>query len=247
MTPSKAVALQHKVLVPAKWLVDSVHHNKLAHPKDYHVQGSPKKPKVTLNFSPQSLEHAKSSLTDPNFVKNFFKNSRLHYIGSWKEHFEGIAESFKQSVPRFKSPRSSDKRIVVHIDLDCFFASVAIRNRPELVDKPVAVSHSSSAGTGEISTCNYIARSFGVHSGMYMKKALDLCPNLVVVPYLFEEYTQVSDEIYTIFYQVTHALQPVSCDECYFELPYQDETMESFSCPEEVLDFINSIRKQVYE
>jgi DNA repair protein REV1 len=82
--------------------------------------------------------------------------------------------------------------------MDAFFCSVYLRDHPELRDQPVVVTHASgsSAQSGEISTCNYKAREFGVRSGMWMRRAKELCPNLVTVPYMFEQYTEVSTQLY---------------------------------------------------
>lgn len=143
-----------------------------------------------------SVNSVRSTLTDPDFVANFFQSSRLHFIGSWKERFEKLLPGFREIPCRFDPVKAGSLRLVFHIDMDCFFASVAIRENPSLANLPVAVSHSTSAGSGEVSTSNYIARDFGVRSGMYLKTALKLCPNLKIVPYQFELYATASEQIY---------------------------------------------------
>lgn len=78
--------------------------------------------------------------------------------------------------------------------MDCFFASVSARNRPELRSVPVAVAHSAhAAGHSEISCVNYAARAAGVRADMWMAAARAACPDLVVVPYEFEAYQEVSE------------------------------------------------------
>ena len=72
-------------------------------------------------------------------------------------------------------------RKIIHIDMDCFYASVEIRENPALADKPVAVGGRAEQ-RGVLSTCNYIARQFGLHSAMPTAQALKLCPNLVLLP-----------------------------------------------------------------
>ena len=80
--------------------------------------------------------------------------------------------------------------------MDCFFVSVVVRNRPDLKDKPLAVCHSdSSRGTAEISSSNYASRKFGVKNGMFMREAKRRCPDLQVVPYDFEAYEKVADQV----------------------------------------------------
>ncbi|CEP03802.1 hypothetical protein PBRA_003409 [Plasmodiophora brassicae] len=163
------------------------------------------------------------TLTDPDFVKSYFSQSRLHFIGSWKEKFEcTLLPSLLAEKPKF-SMRPGQRGHVLHVDMDCFFASVSIRDRPELADKAVVVSHSSKTGNGEISTCNYVARSFGIRSGMWMKAAIQLCPALHVVGFEFEKYAVASEAVYRTCFRYTHAVQVVSCDEALLEIPAEED------------------------
>ena len=84
-----------------------------------------------------------------------------------------------------------------HIDCDAFYASVEKRDRPELRDKPLIVGH--AGGRGVVTTACYIARTFGVRSAMPMFKAMDLCPNAVVLTPDMAKYKRVSSEIRAIF------------------------------------------------
>lgn len=96
--------------------------------------------------------------------------------------------------------------------MDCFFASVSTRDRPDLRGKPVVVSHGSKYGpTGEIAAANYEARRYGLKAGMWMAQARELCTNFVVVPYAFEEYAEVSRQIYEIFVRYTDKVQVSIC------------------------------------
>lgn len=119
---------------------------------------------------------------------------------------------------------SRDERVVIHIDMDCFFVSALTRNRPDLINIPVAVAHSASAGSSEISSCNYPARRKGVCSGMFMSKARVLCPELVVLPYDFDLYTELSEQLYSVLYSSSALMvEPVSVDEAYLEFaPHTD-------------------------
>lgn len=67
-------------------------------------------------------------------------------------------------------------RKIIHIDMDCFFAAVEMRDNPDLVGKPVAVGGTTERSV--VATANYEARKFGVHSAMSVVKAKQLCPNL---------------------------------------------------------------------
>ena len=84
-------------------------------------------------------------------------------------------------------------RKFIHVDLDAFYASVELLDKPELRDKPVAVGGNKER-RGVLTTCNYIARQFGVRSAMATQLAIKKCPNLVVLPVrmsLYKEYSQV--------------------------------------------------------
>lgn len=113
---------------------------------------------------------------DPNFLESYFSSSRLSYIGSFKQRVKQV----KQAASSSKSSAGSTKFNLL-VDMDCFFASVALRKYPQYVDKPVAVGHSHvdrpnttlnttrmKNSSSELSTCNYIARKFGIRKGMFL-------------------------------------------------------------------------------
>ncbi|WP_269801138.1 DNA polymerase IV [Colwellia sp. 75C3] len=108
-------------------------------------------------------------------------------------------------------------RKIIHIDMDAFFVSVEIRDRPELVNLPVAVGGSSKR-RGVLSTCNYIAREFGVRSAMPTSVAMRKCPNLVLVPSRMDAYKEVSIHIREIFSRYTSIIEPLSLDEAYLDV-----------------------------
>ena len=115
-----------------------------------------------------------------------FQSSRLSYIGSFKQRVAtGISTSHK--------PKAGSSRLVFLVDMDCFFANVALKNYPQYRDHPVAVGHSPTVeikgavgahskppspskmlnnSSSELSTCNYIARRFGVKKGMFLGDAI---------------------------------------------------------------------------
>ncbi|KAM7479135.1 hypothetical protein LguiA_027348 [Lonicera macranthoides] len=106
---------------------------------------------------------------------------------------------------------------------DCFFVSVVIKNRPELWDKPVAVCHSDNPrGTAEISSANYPARDHGVKAGIFVRHAKALCPHLVILPYDFEAYEEVADQLYDILHKHCDKVQAVSCDEAFIDVTDSD-------------------------
>ena len=80
--------------------------------------------------------------------------------------------------------------------MDCFFASVAALAEPAFKGKALAVSHSNSVqGTGEISSANYEARKYGIRASMFIAEAKKRCPHLIVMPYQFEKYEEVSEQV----------------------------------------------------
>ncbi|KAF1313533.1 DNA repair protein rev1, partial [Globisporangium splendens] len=154
------------------------------------------------------------------FARHFFAKSRLHHIGNWRSTFQQKSVKFLsiyKGHPIDREPPSSSRRVILHVDMDCFFVAVAVRERPELQNVPVAVAHSGSSGTSEVSSCNYLARAKGIRAGMYMQIAKELYPELVVLPYKFEEIEQVSFQIYHIFFSHTPYVQAMSCDEALLE------------------------------
>lgn len=101
--------------------------------------------------------------------------------------------------------------------MDCFYAAVEIRDQPHLSEHPVAVGGKAS-GRGVLTTCNYKAREFGLHSAMPAAQALKLCPNLVLLPVRMDLYKDASRHIHQIFHQYTDTIEPLSLDEAYLDV-----------------------------
>ncbi|MFP4068926.1 MAG: DNA polymerase IV [Verrucomicrobiota bacterium] len=109
-------------------------------------------------------------------------------------------------------------RRIIHIDMDCFFAAVEMRERPELRDKPMAVGGSS--GRGVLTTCNYPAREYGIRSAMPVFKARELCPRLIILPVRFDLYRAASRQVRKIFERYTDLIEPLSLDEAYLDVSH---------------------------
>jgi DNA polymerase-4 len=110
-----------------------------------------------------------------------------------------------------------DPRKIIHVDADSFYASVEMRENPELMGKPIAVG-GSAEGRGVIATSNYEARKYGVRSAMASSRALSLCPDLIILPPRFELYRSVSVRFREIFAEYTELIEPVSLDEAYLDV-----------------------------
>lgn len=108
-------------------------------------------------------------------------------------------------------------RQVLHVDCDCFFAAVEMRDQPQFRHVPLAIGGASDR-RGVISTCNYIARKFGVRSAMASSQAKKLCPDLVLIPGNMQKYKTVSKQVMEILSQYAMEMEVVSVDEAYLEL-----------------------------
>lgn len=108
-------------------------------------------------------------------------------------------------------------RKIVHIDMDCFYAAIEMRDHPHLQGVPLAVGGSPDH-RGVLSTCNYEARRFGLHSAMASSVALRQCPTLVLLPVNMAKYKQESHEISKIFQRYTSIIEPLSLDEAYLDV-----------------------------
>jgi len=108
-------------------------------------------------------------------------------------------------------------RKIIHVDMDCFFAAVEIRENPQLAGRPVAVGGKPNT-RGVVAACNYEARKFGVHSAMPMSRAVQQCPALVTTPVHMDLYKEVSAKIHEIFQQYTDFIEPLSLDEAYLDV-----------------------------
>ncbi|UNK27337.1 DNA polymerase IV [Serratia plymuthica] len=108
-------------------------------------------------------------------------------------------------------------RKIIHVDMDCFFAAVEMRDDPSLRDIPLAIGGSADR-RGVISTANYPARRYGVHSAMSTAMALKLCPHLKLLPGRMAAYKEASLHIREIFARYTSLIEPLSLDEAYLDV-----------------------------
>jgi DNA polymerase-4 len=116
-------------------------------------------------------------------------------------------------------------RKVLHIDCDCFFAAVEMRENPQLCHVPIAIGgHSDRRGV--ISTCNYPARKWGIHSAMATAQALKKCPNLILLPGNMTLYREVSRQVMAVIRRHGIAFEQVSVDEAYVELEPNESAIE---------------------
>ena len=110
-----------------------------------------------------------------------------------------------------------DPRAIIHLDMDCFYAEIEVRDRPELRGKPVGVGGSRDR-RGVLTTCNYEARKFGVRSAMPTFMAMQRCPKLIVLPTRFDVYRREAAVIRGILQRFTPLVEPLSLDEAYLDV-----------------------------
>ncbi|CAH6808797.1 DNA polymerase IV [Vibrio chagasii] len=130
-------------------------------------------------------------------------------------------------------------RKIIHVDMDCFYAAVEMRDNPAYRNRPLAVGgHEKQRGV--LSTCNYEARKFGVRSAMPTAKALQLCPNLLVVPGRMSVYVDISKKIREIFSRYTSVIEPLSLDEAFLDVT------DSKQCHGSATLIAESIRRDIW-
>tara|TARA_B110000879_G_scaffold20469_1_gene25515 strand:- start:27736 stop:28794 length:1059 start_codon:yes stop_codon:yes gene_type:complete len=130
----------------------------------------------------------------------------------------------------------NSERKIIHVDMDCFYAAIEQRENPALMGKPIAVGGGGRRGV--LCTASYEARAFGCRSAMPGFKALELCPQLIIVPVRFDLYKQASSKIRAIFGRFTELIEPLSLDEAYLDVSHWKSDPVAIA---------REIRAQIYE
>ncbi|MBI5561077.1 MAG: DNA polymerase IV [Deltaproteobacteria bacterium] len=131
-----------------------------------------------------------------------------------------------------------EKRVVIHVDMDAFFASVELKKRPELKGKPLIVGGGGDpAKRGVVSAASYEARKFGVRSGMPLRTSYRLCPGAVFLPVDFEAYEKESEMFMELLRGYTDLVESFGLDEAFLELRVkegEDRFKRSLDCARDV-------------
>jgi len=116
--------------------------------------------------------------------------------------------------------QDTSQRIILHLDMDSFYASVEMQDRPELRGKPVVIGADPKQGKGRgvVATCSYEARTFGIRSAMPISQAFVLCPHAVFLPPDFPRYVKASADVMAILKSHGFPLQQVSIDEAFLDV-----------------------------
>ena len=112
------------------------------------------------------------------------------------------------------------KRIILHLDMDSFYASVEMHEHPDLRGKPVVIGADPRQGTGRgvVCTCSYEARASGIHSAMPVSQAYSLCPDAIFLPPRFPLYIHTSEQVMAIVKSTGFSFQQVSIDEAFLDV-----------------------------
>jgi DNA polymerase IV (archaeal DinB-like DNA polymerase) len=148
------------------------------------------------------------------------------------------------SLSRDVSLNEPVRRIILHLDMDSFYASVEMRERPEIRGKPVVVGADpkNGKGRGVVATCSYEARAFGIRSAMPISQAFALCPHAVFLPTDFPSYARASADVMAILRSYGYPLQQVSIDEAFLDISLAG----SFSAARDVsAEIKKTIREQL--
>jgi DNA polymerase IV len=125
----------------------------------------------------------------------------------------------------------------MHVDMDAFFAAVEVIDNPSLRGKPVVVGGTTERGV--VATCSYEARAFGVKSAMPAYIARAKCPDAIFLPVRYGRYKEISNKIFSIFYELTPYVEPLSIDEAYLDITNIDKK------PIEIANYIkNKVKKE---
>ena len=130
-------------------------------------------------------------------------------------------------------------KVIVHIDLNAFFARCEEIKDPSLENKPVAIGHDGRGGI--VSTCSYAARKYGVSSAMPMFKARQLCPKLIVIPGDYHYYSSMSHKFFKFIRRYTKLVEPASVDECFADFT------EAIKGQNDVVSFFRKLQEDLFK
>lgn len=163
----------------------------------------------------------KSTVVNPDFLEQYYRESRLHHLSTWKADLKAQLQALtaeKSSSQKTKLKRlPGQRKYIMHVDFDSFFAAVSLKKHPEYKHKPAVVAHGGGSGS-EIASGNYPAREFGIKNGMWMKRAQELCPDLKILPYDFPAYEEASRKFYEAILATGGIVQSVSIDEALVDI-----------------------------
>lgn len=109
-------------------------------------------------------------------------------------------------------------RIILHIDMNCFFASCEIAENPELLKKPVVIAHDDPFQRSIVLTASYVARSYGIKTTMQVREAFQLCKDIIIIEPDMDLYVSYSEKFYQYLLTITKKVEMASIDEAYVDV-----------------------------
>lgn len=143
--------------------------------------------------------------------------------------------------PRLARHAELDKLTIAHVDCDAFYATIEKRDDPSLIDKPLIVG---GGKRGVVSTCCYIARTFGVRSAMPMFEAMRRCPQVTVIKPNMTKYAEVGRQVRKIMFSLTPLVEPLSIDEAFLDLT-GTERLHGMSTAKVLARFAAEVERQL--
>ena len=125
-------------------------------------------------------------------------------------------------------------RVILHVDMNSFYASVEQAHDPSLKGKPIAIAGNPKERRGILVTCSYEARALGIYTTMTVHEAKRKCPELLLLPPDFQKYRQASKEMFTILRSYTPLVEPVSIDEGYLDVTELSKERHALSIAQEI-------------
>ena len=121
--------------------------------------------------------------------------------------------------------KKSEKQIIIHVDMDAFYASVEVRDDPSLAGKPLIIG-ALPAERGVVATCSYEARKYGIHSAMNIKEAYRRCPHGIYMHPDFDKYRKVSEKLRAIWNDYAVRMETIALDEAFLDVTYSAGSFE---------------------
>jgi DNA polymerase IV (archaeal DinB-like DNA polymerase) len=151
-----------------------------------------------------------------HFTNNHFINQQL----SDKNNFEAKNNLEINNTSKIyeKDNLLNFHQIIAHVDMDCFFAAVEERNNLKLKGKPVIIGASPRQKRGVVSTANYVARKYGIHSAMPISQAYKLCPHGIFIQSDYHKYKSTSQKIMQILSLFATRMEPLGIDEAFIDI-----------------------------